>query len=657
MEYIRFSENYKNNILIPAVESPFKYIKNIESPYFISMMKYSDKQYNEWLKTKSLAKMTGSSTDRIWADFDSKDVRTAFEDAKVFYTRLKEYGLEDENIQISFSGNKGVGFIVDLEDRISLSDVTSIVTTLAKGLKTFDTSMYDNQRIFRLLFTKNEKSGLYKIPLTSDELVNANLDEIVQSSKNINNFNKEDVLSYYKRAKANSKLLQIRSVEKTKEIKINKPETSSNLKEAMSTKPRHWKDYKWSLAQGFFEPGERHNALMVVAATCRGLGYDKHTAYYICKSALKKQAAITGEEEFDKSELFENIIERSVYSDNWEGGQYSPKTNPWLAKYCERMGFKTDEVDEIEAPAITLGDMSGDFYKFSKDFEKNILKTGIKELDDNATLTVTTLNGLLGQPGAGKTSMAINYLRNTSMQGVNSMFFSLDMGKQIVYSKLVQKETGLNFKESLDLYRYEPEKAAKIAAKLEADYKNVGFNFRAGTSVADIRRSIKEREQLIGGKVKLVVVDYLECIQSSLSDPTAGGGQIAGQLKDVANEEEVCILLLLQTQKHSTPEISDPLLSLKQVKGSSVVEQSCSSILTLWREGYSPKYVDNDRYISFAVVKNRFGGLWSGDFSWDGVRGNIESLAEEEKQELKDFRRRKKEEKAANELSSNKGWE
>jgi replicative DNA helicase len=253
--------------------------------------------------------------------------------------------------------------------------------------------------------------------------------------------------------------------------------------------------------------------------------------------------------------------------------------------------------------------------------------------------------------------MAINYLRNTSMQGVNSMFFSLDMGKQIVYSKLVQKETGLNFKESLDLYRYEPEKAAKIAAKLENDYKNVGFNFRAGTSVADIRRSIKEREQLIGGKVKLVVVDYLECIQSSLSDPTAGGGQIAGQLKDVANEEEVCILLLLQTQKHSTPEISDPLLSLKQVKGSSVVEQSCSSILTLWREGYSPKYVDNDRYISFAVVKNRFGGLWSGDFSWDGVRGNIESLAEEEKQELKDFRRRKKEEKAANELSSNKGWE
>ena len=82
-----------------------------------------------------------------------------------------------------------------------------------------------------------------------------------------------------------------------------------------------------------------------------------------------------------------------------------------------------------------------------------------------------------------------------------------------------------------------------------------------------------------------------------------------------------------------------------------------SSIVTLWREGYSPKYVNDDKYISFAVVKNRFGGLWSGDFAWKGITGDIRSLTEEERDNLKSFKKRKKEEKAAAELKSQKEWE
>lgn len=656
MQYIRFSENYNNNILIPSVESPFKYIKNPEKPYFISMMKYSDKQYTEWIKTKTLSKMSGSTTDRLWADFDSKDLRTAFEDAKVFYSRLLSNGFTEENIQISFSGNKGVGFIVDLEDDITLEDVTSIATTLAKDLNTFDTSMYDNQRIFRLPFTKNEKSGLYKIPLTQDELNNYNLDEIVEASRNISQFNRDEVLSYYKRAKLNPSLLALK-VKEIKQEKKNKSEATPDLKSALERIPRGWKDYKYALVQGFFDSGERHNALMVIAATCRGLGYDKNTAYYMCKSALKKQATRTGDEEFPKDELWDNIIERSVYSDSWEGGQYSPSTNPWLKKYCERMGFDVHQKDEDDKPSVALEEITSDYFRFAEGFEKNILKTGIEGVDNNVILSTSTLNGLLGNPGSGKTSMALNYLKYTSKNNIPSMFFSLDMGKHLVYSKLVQKETKLDFKQTLTLYKDNPEKANRVAEKLREDYKNVGFNFKSGLTVADVKDAIREQEAQTGRKLKLVIIDYLECLAGPLSDPTANAGMIANQLKDVANETETCILLLLQTQKHSTPDVSDPLLSLKGVKGSSLIEQSCSTILTLWREGYSPKYVDDDKYISFAVVKNRFGNLWTDDFSWDGVTGNIRSLAEEERSELKAFRKRKKEEKLASDAKSDKEWQ
>lgn len=614
--------------------------------YYVSLFQYTEAHKKQAEERGTLAGIKDTTTNALYFDFDSKDnLELAKSDALELATRLVDKGIAPEDVAVSFTGSKGFSISVFLKERISNLEFKAAVQRLAGDLESFDHVVSDPNRIIRVDNTKHQKTGNYKIPLELYELDEFSIDKILELSKN---------------PRESTKSINVVTLPKelfvVKEKLLTKTEASDDLKEALANKPRHWKDYKYALVQGFFEPGERHSALMVIAATCRGLGYDKNTAYYMCKSALKKQAARSGSDEFPKEELWENIIENSVYSDNWEGGQYSPSTNPWLKKYCIKMGFDTSQKEDADKPSINFEDMTGDFSKFAHEFEKNILKTGIDGLDNNVILSTSTLNGLLGNPGSGKTSMALNYLKHTSMQGTPSMFFSLDMGKQLVYSKLVQKETKLDFKKTLSLYRDDPERAAKVADKLKQEYRNVGFNFRAGLSVADIRRAIQEHQESIGQKVKLVIIDYLECIASGMADPTAGAGLIANQLKDVANEEEVCILLLLQTQKHSTPDVSDPLLSLKGVKGSSLIEQSCSTILTLWREGYNPKYVNDDKYISFAVVKNRFGNLWTGDFGWNGVTGNIRSLTEEEQGEFKDFKKRKKEEKYAAEKESSEGW-
>ena len=95
---------------------------------------------------------------------------------------------------------------------------------------------------------------------------------------------------------------------------------------------------------------------------------------------------------------------------------------------------------------------------------------------------------------------------------------------------------------------------------------------------------------------------------------------------------------------------------MKQIKGSSVIEQACSTVLTIWREGYNPNFIEDDKYISFAVVKNRFGSLWRGDFSWEPVRGIIRSLSEEEHGEFESFKERKKQQKA-NDARERSEWE
>lgn len=247
---------------------------------------------------------------------------------------------------------------------------------------------------------------------------------------------------------------------------------------------------------------------------------------------------------------------------------------------------------------------------------------------------------------SGKTNLSLNILNNCSINNIPSVFFSMDMGVPLIYLKLAQKHKGYTHDKIFQMYKNKDPEVEGINKLIESNYKNVKFSFRSGLTVDKMKESILAHQEKTGQKIKLVVVDYLECILGEFSDATANTALIANQLKDLANETETCVLLLLQTQKHSAAP-DEPLLSMKNIKGSSVIEQAASVILTLWREGYSPKYADQDKYISIATVKDRFNSLWRQDFKWAGLKGTITDLEDFEREELEDLRNRKKQEKSS----------
>ena len=610
--------------------------KNKDS--YLSIYSYNDQHKKKYEETGSLSGIKDVTTNTLVWDFDSAtDVEHARTDTVELAQRLcTNYNVDPDNIVCYFSSNKGFHVVLPLDHEVNPEQFKKATATIAHGLATYDPSVCDPQRILRLEHTKNPKSGLYKIPMHIEEVDTMNMDEIKELAVSP----RED---YEQDSQPVSLPKELFTVNLTKTL--TSPLLSASVKFDPTSCPKGWKPYKWALAEGWFESGERHQALMVVAATSRALGYSKEHTYYLCKAALKKQAERFGGTEFDKAELWKNIIEDSVFADGWEGGSYSPATNPWLKKYCEKMGIDSEEKEE--APCLEMDLLVHTFVDYATNFEQNIIKTGITELDENIMFSTSTLNGILGQPGAGKTSWLLKYLRNTSKNAVPSLFISSDMGPPLIYGKLVQEVTGLNFKDSLHLFRTDAEKGAEISKTIAEKYKNVGFNFRSGLTVADIKDIHQRRTEMIGMSPKIIFIDYLECMAGPFSDSTANVGFIANQLKDLATELEVCIVLLLQTQKHSTPDIADPLMSMKQIKGSSVIEQACSTVLTLWREGYNPNHIKDDKYISFAVVKNRFGPQWQGDFRWEPVRGDIRSLTEEEQADLVEFKNRKKQAKAA----------
>lgn len=651
MSYLRLTQGVNDKGILLKPEEINKRIKNPNKDHYVSINHYSENHYIEFKKTGSVLGIKDVSTNVLAFDFDCKeDLNKARQDALVLIQRLRDQlKIKAHQLEIYFSGMKGFTLVLKMKEFLPPYKTGHLaLNVLGKDLATLDSSLYNPSRILRVPNTRHQESGLFKIPLTYKELQTLTIEQI-----------KEHALEP-KELKLVTELVEIPEemtdvpepvIEKTKYV-----DTALNFER----KPALWKNCKWSLAQGNFKNGERHSALMVLASTFRGLGYPKEMTYDLCKGALRRSVDLYGQGTTDKTDLYKNIIEDSIFTDNWEGGQYTCKKPGFLQNYCNSLGeHKCKDRDVIEdKPFVTFDEMFSDLVKFSQDFEKNILKTGIKTLDDNCILSVSTLNGLLGQPGSGKTTMAMDYLRNTSKNNIPSAFFSLDMGKPIVTAKIIQQRIGMNFLDALKYVKEQTEEATILATVIaKEEYKNVNFNFLSGLTVNDMKERIKQQETLSGRKIKLVVIDYLECLVGPYSDSNANAGLLSKQLKDMANELEVCVLLLLQTQKHATADISDPLLTMRNIKGASAIEQDCTTILTLWREGYSPKYKADDKYISFAVVKTRFGGQWMGDFAWNPIDGKIRELTEEQVREFNAFKKRKKDDKNQAILEGNKGWD
>lgn len=596
-------------------------IKDPSKDYYVSLFQYTQDQKALAESKGTVAGIKDTTTDKLYFDFDSKDdIELARKDALELARRLTENGIDPDSIKASFTGQKGFSIEIKLDKRITNDQFKAAVQRLAGDLKTFDHVVSDPNRIIRVDNTKHPKSGNYKIPLTVYDLDELAMKDIINMSSLNAVLHRE-----FNPVKLKDSFFD---VQKKKE---QKKELTGDIKEALETIPKGWKPYKWALASGFFESGERHNALMVIAATCRGLGYDKDTAYYICKAAVKKQAARSGSDEFPKEELYENIIDRSVYSDNWEGGQYSPTSNPWLKAYCERMGFEVKKEDETKARRIQ--DIQDEFKNFVENIEENTILTGIKRLDNALPITIGMNLGIVGAASSGKTALALEILKNTSKAGVVSVFASLDMHRNRLFEKLLYKTTGLS---RADLYqRIKAGEIEEITKKIKEDYANVWFYDRSCPTVGDIRNYIEEVEAETGKKVKLVMLDYFERVNSDKSEDTAASKDIAGQLQDLVNDYNVAMVTLVQPNKFALSSGPDkPIKSYTAIKGSSFLYQSFRSIISIWRPFFTPETAEQDKFLQMAILKNDLGELGMFNFAWSGKRGEIREATEEEEAEL-----------------------
>ena len=635
--------------LVPINVAIETLIKNRDRDWYVSLYKYTEKHFELLKKNGTLSGVTDTVGDRLYFDFDCEgNLGQAREDATITASRLvEEYGFPEESINLYFTGGKGFAVEVLLNNEISPEDFKKITFKVAGDLETFDQVVNDPNRIIRVVNTKHQTSGLYKIQLDTKEFTEMSMNDILSLAKAPRSKDSENQFALVKFVAELPDLLK--NIGTTQTVKDVLKELSFDLSSVdFSQKPRDLDKARWLLMNGFFKHGERNPAMLCIAATCKNLGYSEAMTFNILKGVAEDQAARTGEEEFPEKEI--KPIIKQVFGPNWKGGQFTTRDeNNWLYKYALKMGV----LEKEENGPMQIVDVEQEFTNFVQNYEQNRIMLGVPYLDRLMPVTIGTNLAIVGAPGSGKTTIALNILKNTSQSGLTSVFFSLDMHRKRMFEKIMYDVSGLNRDELYDAFRNG--RGPELTAKMKEKYGNVWFYDRSGTKPSDMAEYIRIVEQHTGTKVKLVMIDYFERVSSDKSSDTEASKDIASKIQDLVMDLDIACITLVQPNKASYNGGPDtPIESYTAIKGSSYLQQSYRNIISIWRPFFNPKLKEYDHFVELAILKNDLGELGHVVMGFDGRRGKVTELEDIEYQEYKEAMAFKKQ--MRNQENDDSGW-
>lgn len=617
--------------LLPVSTKLTDAIKNASRDYYTSLFLYNESHKKILEERGTLAGVSDAVTNRIFFDFDDKgDPEHARKDAIEVANRLLAMGVPEEAIKPYFSGNKGYNIEVLINEYVTPEKFAAIVDRVAADLPTFDVVVRDTQRIVRVSNTKHNVSGLYKIPLTPEELINNTTDEIKEMAKKPRQLD-DTVVS----VDLPQELKDAQPIEKKIE-KVASELTFDTSTIDMKERPKGLDEARWLLSNGFFKAGERNPAMLCLAATYHNQKFPIEVTRGILDGVAEIQAARTGDSKFEEREV--ELILKQVYGPNWRGGMFTVNDpSNWLAKYAVRMKLNIKE----EQKPRTIGQIGGSFAHHLKHIKENTFTTGIDSLDKALPITVGSNIGIVAAAGAGKTALALQILKHNSEKGIPVLFASLDMASIRLFEKVLYNVTGLSRD---DLHEaFEKGEGDKLIEMVKTQYKNVYFFDKSGATVADIREYMREIHRTEGIKIRLVLTDYFERLGSEISDATASSLKVANEIQDMVNEDGIASIILTQPSKHALGGGPDTeIKSYTAIKGSSFLYQSFRGIISLSRPFYTPETKDFDKFCVINILKSDLGQQDRLECGWSGKRGHIYDLEDVEKQELRDLLKQKK---------------
>jgi archaellum biogenesis ATPase FlaH len=187
------------------------------------------------------------------------------------------------------------------------------------------------------------------------------------------------------------------------------------------------------------------------------------------------------------------------------------------------------------------------------------ISTGWKALDEKlyGGINRGEITIFAGGSGAGKSLFMQNMSLNWAEQGLNCVYFTLELSESLsamrMYAMQTDKNTKQLFKE-LDDVELEVKMKAKKSGMLRLKY------FPSGSTINDFRSYLKELQIQTGNKVDCICIDYLDLLQPatrkvSASDLFIKDKYVTEEIRNFSMETNCVVVTASQLNRSAVEEI------------------------------------------------------------------------------------------------------
>lgn len=304
----------------------------------------------------------------------------------------------------------------------------------------------------------------------------------------------------------------------------------------------------------------------------------------------------------------------------------------------ERRLMEIGERNVSSKPAPSIGEIIRDAYaRIGAGEEVRGMKFGWSDLDEFTRMRNGELIIVAARPGVGKSSFAMNIMRNVCERGDHEpiLFFSVEMALEQLGDRMLSLVSGVSGHKmaSNTLTAMERQRLVEASARL-SEYKLV-LDDAAGKRVSDMAAISRRMKRKSG--LGLVLIDYLQIIDPE-DRRVPRQEQVAfmtRRLKLLARELKVPIVCLCQLNRES--ERTGQMPGLHNLRESGAIEQDADSVLfihrVIFKKGDEPAgYKENQGLIELRVAKQRMGPTRTIAMQWDGPTARF-SMSSDRNQE------------------------
>ena len=505
---------------------------------------------------------------------DNTDDYTLNKTKGVLY-ELEQLYVQKHSFNVYFSGT---GYHIVISEEVfnfpqGSTDLPFIVKETMNNLfSDIDLAVYSRTSIYRCHNTLNQKSGLYKIPLTRKQIQEC-------SAKDIMSIASKQIILNTEPTWGDGEL------EKSVITNIPKIRVLDTNVEPKNIVPCVQKMYKLGPTEG-----TRNNTMMRIAS---------HFFRHGIPSAAAKAALL----EWNGGQLRDEIIIKKV-EDTYRGGYKYGCKDELMAKYCQtncihykRKDYLIDVKNSEELQSELAERLETDFSGRTIDLGKSL---GVHNKD--AMIYPGELVTIFGSTGANKTALAQNIVLGYNAEHnqivkekqIPTLFLSLELSGFVMHRRNLQIVSGTNKDTVMNnyksLYEYHKEELSHIIMQ------------SVSPTIPQIQDKIKQLQP------KCVVIDYVDLVDV----PYNKRGEyeklnyISHSLSNIAVNEDIIIIQISQVSRDYS---RNQIMDLYAAKGSGAIENASRKVI-----GITGSSDDIGKKVT--LFKNSDGDLFEVDLEW-----------------------------------------